>query len=185
DHPNSPGGRLGSPKMPGMQSFKAELGGMRYAENLILVTNLVRHLGLTPKKFSYLVKITSPSIGAYEPRSSGGTRSSWPPTLPTGVTHYYVSPAGSDANSGSQSAPWLTINHASRAIPSGAGAVVHVAAGTYNLTSATCIVSTHSGASVSAPIVFISDTQWGAKINGGKNCLSIWEMKGAAVKEVG
>jgi hypothetical protein len=92
-----------------------------------------------------------------------------------------VSPSGSDANSGSQSAPWLTINHASHAIPSGAGAVVHVAAGTYNLTSATCIVSTHSGASVSAPIVFLSDTQWGAKINGGNNCLTIWDITGAYV----
>ena len=178
---NSPGVRLCSPKMPGMQFLKAELGGMCYAEKQILRTNLVRHLGLTPKTFGYLVKITSPSIGAYEPGSSAGARSSWPPTLPSGVTHYYVSPSGSDANSGSQSAPWLTINHASHAIPSGAGAVVHVAAGTYNLTSATCIVSTHSGASVSAPIVFLSDTQWGAKINGGNNCLTIWDITGAYV----
>jgi hypothetical protein len=68
---NSPGVRLCSPKMPGMQFLKAELGGMCYAEKQILLTNLVRHLGLTPKTFGYLVKITSPSIGAYEPGSNG------------------------------------------------------------------------------------------------------------------
>src|SRR5215813_13580230 len=177
---NSPGGRRCSPKMLGMQPFQVEFGGICYAEMQILVTDLVPYLGLGAKTSSYLAKSTSPSIGAYEPGSSGKTRS-WPPTLPSGVTHYYVSPSGSDANRGSQSAPWLTINHASRAVPNGAGGVVHVAAGTYNLTSATCIVSTHSGASVSAPIVFLSDTQWGAKINGGNNCLTIWDITGAYV----
>jgi hypothetical protein len=178
---NSPGGLLCSPKIPGIQSFQAELGGMCYAGKQILVTNLVRYLDARAKTLSYLAKINSPSIGAYEPGSSAGPRSSWPPTLPSGVTHYYVSPSGSDASSGAQSAPWLTINRASRAIPSGAGAVVHVAAGTYNLTSATCIVSTHSGASVSAPIVFLSDTQWGAKIDGRNTCLTIWDITGAYV----
>src|SRR5215472_9067293 len=83
---------------------------------------------------------SSPSIGAYEPGSLPGIRVSWPPLLPSGLRQYYVSPNGSDANSGSQSSPWLTINHAAWAIPSGAGAIIHVARGDYNLTSATCIV---------------------------------------------
>src|SRR5262245_51709831 len=66
---------------------------------------LARHLGPRPKTFGYLAQIIPPSIGAYEPGSIAGTRSSWPPTLPSGVKHYYVSPSGRDANGGSQAAP--------------------------------------------------------------------------------
>jgi hypothetical protein len=96
-----------------------------------------------------------------------------------------VSPNGSDANSGSQSSPWLTINHAAWAIPSGAGAIIHVAPGNYNLTSATCIVVPRRAVSASAPVVFLSDTQWGAKVNGGGNCLLVWDVSGSYVDVYG
>ena len=47
----------------------------------------------------------------------------------TGAT-YYVSKSGSDSNSGSYTAPWLTIQHAASAVS--AGATVYVEAGVYN-----------------------------------------------------
>jgi Protein of unknown function (DUF1565) len=43
---------------------------------------------------------------------------------------YYVAKSGSDSNSGSYTAPWLTIQHAASTVT--AGATVYVEAGTYN-----------------------------------------------------
>ena len=60
---------------------------------------------------------------------------------------YYVAKTGSDSNSGSASAPWLTIGHA--ALEATAGATVYVGAGTYNES----VTFANSGTS-SAPIVF-------------------------------
>ena len=60
---------------------------------------------------------------------------------------FYVSKSGSDTNSGSASAPWLTIGHA--ALEAQAGATVYVEAGTYNES----VLFANSG-TVSAPIVF-------------------------------
>ena len=60
---------------------------------------------------------------------------------------YYVAKNGSDSNSGSASAPWLTIGHA--AVEAQAGATVYVGAGTYNES----VTFANSGTS-SAPIVF-------------------------------
>jgi hypothetical protein len=45
-------------------------------------------------------------------------------------TTYYVSKNGKDSNSGSYTAPWLTIQHAANSVA--AGATVYVEAGTYN-----------------------------------------------------
>jgi hypothetical protein len=45
-------------------------------------------------------------------------------------TTYYVSKSGSDSNSGTEAAPWLTIQHAADA--AGEGSTVYVKAGTYN-----------------------------------------------------
>lgn len=69
----------------------------------------------------------------------------------------YVSTIGNDSNLGSLSAPFRTIQKA--ASMAAAGTTVHVAAGTY----AETISSTKSGTSL-APIRFVSDTKWGAKI---------------------
>ena len=60
---------------------------------------------------------------------------------------YYVAKTGSDSNSGSASAPWLTIGHA--ALEAQAGSTVYVGAGTYNES----VTFANSGTS-SAPIVF-------------------------------
>ena len=61
--------------------------------------------------------------------------------------YYYVAENGSDSNSGSASAPWLTIGHA--ALKAKAGSTVYVGAGTYNES----VTFANSGTS-SAPIVF-------------------------------
>jgi hypothetical protein len=109
---------------------------------------------------------------------SGLAAGKWPPPLPSGAVHYYVSVSGSDSNSGSSSSPWLTINHASNAISAGSQPVViHVAPGNYNLTSSTCIKTTVSGSSA-APITFISDQRWGAKVIGSSGCLHQWYVTG-------
>ncbi len=60
---------------------------------------------------------------------------------------YYVAKTGSDSNSGSASAPWLTIGHA--ALEAKAGSTVYVGAGTYNESD----LFANSG-TASAPIVF-------------------------------
>jgi hypothetical protein len=60
---------------------------------------------------------------------------------------YYVAKNGSDSNSGSASAPWLTIGHA--AAVAQANSTVYVGAGTYNES----VLFANSGTS-SAPIVF-------------------------------
>ena len=75
---------------------------------------------------------------------------------------YYVAKTGSDSNSGSASAPWLTIGHA--ALEAQAGSTVYVGAGTYNES----VTFANSGTS-SAPIVF--DGQGVAIVDGtGVSC---------------
>jgi hypothetical protein len=54
------------------------------------------------------------------------------PPAATNANQYYVSPTGSDANAGTQAAPWRTIGHAAASFVLGSGgAVVHVADGSY------------------------------------------------------
>ncbi len=76
----------------------------------------------------------------------------------TSIYHLYVSPSGSDSNSGSIAAPFRTISKAaSVAKPS---TTVHVAAGTYGN-----VVNSKSG-TATGRLRFVSDTKWGAKIVG-------------------
>ncbi len=63
------------------------------------------------------------------------------------ATTYYVAKTGSDSNSGSQTAPWLTIGHAASKVA--AGDTVYVGAGTYSES----VTFSTSGTS-SAPITF-------------------------------
>lgn len=97
------------------------------------------------------------------------------PPGPQFVTNYYVAAGGSDANDGSVSAPWATIQHAADVVAP--GWVVHVAPGTYapvnNQTSGTAI----------ARIRFISDIQWGATIQGAG--ASAWTNSGSYVDIMG
>jgi hypothetical protein len=60
---------------------------------------------------------------------------------------YYVAKTGNDSNSGTKTAPWLTISHA--ATEAKAGSTVYVGAGTYNES----VAFANSG-TASAPIVF-------------------------------
>jgi hypothetical protein len=87
------------------------------------------------------------------------------------VNHYYVATTGSDSGSGSQASPWKTINHASSALSLGSGGtVVHIAQGTYG-----CVTTNRSGTS-SQRIVYVSDSQYGAKIS--CNSTVLWQNNG-------
>jgi hypothetical protein len=78
--------------------------------------------------------------------------------------NYYVSTTGSDSGgNGSTSQPWATIAHASTKV--GAGAVVHVAAGTYNGS-----FNTTSSGTASAYITYVATT---ANFSGPINCAQV------------
>ncbi len=115
---------------------------------------------------------------------------------PVARTEYFVAPTGSDLNDGSATKPWATINHASSALIVGTeGVTVHVAPGTYSPpTSAACattqsyanscgIWTARSGTST-APIVYISDQMWGAKIIPA-DAYSAWYNSGDYVSIIG
>jgi hypothetical protein len=107
-------------------------------------------------------------IGAYEYVSA-----------PTSGTNYYVNPStGSDANAGTQTAPWRTINYADAHIR--AGDTVHLMPGTYT----GCVITSTNG-TAAAPITYISDTTRGAKLDGQGQCSSIWEERGDYVRVYG
>src|SRR5262245_49994211 len=89
----------------------------------------------------------------------------------------YVAPGGDDAADGSQAAPWATIGFSATQVA--AGDTVHVAPGTY----AESITSSASGAD-GAPIVFVSDTPWGAKLDATGNYTG-WHNTGDWVEIVG
>lgn len=85
--------------------------------------------------------------------------------------HLYVATTGSDSNPGTYSAPFRTLQKA--ATVASAGVTVHVAPGTYNgkaycnisgIVNGTTGVCMNKSGSPSAPITFISDVKWGAKL---------------------
>jgi len=88
----------------------------------------------------------------------------------------YVSPVGKDEDSGSSATPWATIQHA--ADSARPGDVVHVAPGNYSGP----IITAVSG-SPSARIRFISDVQFGAKLNA--SAYTTWTNKGDYVDILG
>ena len=63
---------------------------------------------------------------------------------------FYVSPSGSDSNTGTQLSPWKTIQHAANSVH--AGDTIYVRAGTYN-ESVTIAVS---GSAAAGPVIFQS-----------------------------
>jgi hypothetical protein len=96
----------------------------------------------------------------------------------TANDHVYVAADGSDANPGTQAAPFLTIAHAdSRA---SAGSTVHVAPGTYDVsapkTNSAGIRTTRNGTPF-ARIRFVSDVIGAAKIVMSGNGIA-WNSKG-------
>jgi Ca2+-binding RTX toxin-like protein len=92
------------------------------------------------------------------------------------ATDLYVSPNGSDSNSGTQASPFKTILAASKVAQP--GATVHVAAGTYE----GGFITTASG-TASNPIHYVSDTKWGAVIVPAANSTydMAWDNRGAYV----
>jgi parallel beta-helix repeat protein len=103
---------------------------------------------------------SSPTVSPTASPTSSPTQTSAPATNPwplVGTKSLYVSPTGSDSNPGTSSAPFRQVSKAASVAT--AGTVVHVAPGTYGY-----VESTTSGTS-SAPITFVSDTKWGAKIS--------------------
>jgi Protein of unknown function (DUF1565) len=102
-------------------------------------------------------------------------------TTPPTTYNYYVSPTGSDSNSGSSSAPFRTLARAARAAtrPS---TTVWVAPGTY----AGGIKTTYSGTS-SGRIYWVSTTKWGAKVVPPSSSTnnSAWDNRGNYVSIIG
>ncbi len=88
---------------------------------------------------------------------------------------YYVSPSGNDSNSGTQASPFRTITHTDSVVVP--GDTVHVAPGSY----AGAFITYTNGASGS-PVTYISDTKWGAIIQGSGtgnlNYTAGWEIHG-------
>ncbi|HEY0565188.1 MAG TPA: choice-of-anchor Q domain-containing protein [Terriglobales bacterium] len=84
-------------------------------------------------------------------------------STPSTGRQLYVAPSGSDSGDGSVTRPWHTLSHAdANARP---GDVIHVAAGTYpsSAESGARLKTVNSG-TAQAPIVWVSDTKWTAKI---------------------
>jgi hypothetical protein len=94
----------------------------------------------------------------------------------------YVSTGGSDSADGSKGAPWKTIRKAAGAAV--AGDTVHVAPGEYDET-----FTSSADGTAAAPIVFLSDTLWGAKIVGPPHVtggpVAVWNALGDHVDIVG
>ncbi len=93
-------------------------------------------------------------------------------TVSTGSStakHYYAAPAGSDANLCTAAAPCYTMRRVSQLLAPGDTA--HFAPGNYTWSYSTNKVTVSGTAS--APIVYLSDTKWGAKIY-GSGCDPIW-----------
>lgn len=102
------------------------------------------------------------------------------PPAPASKFNSYVSPDGSNSNSGSEFSPYLTIQHAANmAVP---GTTIHVAKGTY----AGGLKTTASG-DANNRIQYISTEKWGAKIvpplRSSTN--TAWDNRGSYVDIVG
>ena len=102
-------------------------------------------------------KQTITAVSQYDTKASASVSVNVSSGPSNGV--YYVSNSGSDTNDGSACHPWATINHADKMVRP--GMTVHVSPGTYKTT-----LSTSASGTASAPIKYISDVQWGAKIVG-------------------
>jgi parallel beta-helix repeat protein len=96
----------------------------------------------------------------------------------------YVSPSGSDGNSGSSTSPFATIQHAIDV--SGAGDVVHVLAGTYSGTaSPLAYVRSSTSGTASEPVVFCSDPPGAAKLDGQNVLTTGFYLEGSYVHVLG
>jgi len=98
-------------------------------------------------------------------------------TTTTSIYHLYVSPTGSDSNTGSSASPYRTISKAASVAKP--GTTVHVAPGTYSGN-----VATKTSGTSTNPIIFLSNTTWGAKVV-GSGTEAMWTNNGNYVQIVG
>jgi hypothetical protein len=89
-------------------------------------------------------------------------------------TCYYVSPTGSDSNSGTSAAPFQTIQHAADIV--NPGDTVIVEDGIYNggCTALTQTVTVNRGGTSGNFVSFKSANKYGAKLDGGNICRDGW-----------
>lgn len=133
------------------------------------------------------VTVTARSV--YDTTAAANAAVTVTPSTTSNGKDFYVSTSGSDSNDGSAAHPWRTIQHASSLVT--AGYTVHVLPGTYNVSSCAypggvcSSISTSASGTASAPIRFISDTKWGAKIVSGNNTYYAWQVDGEYVDIVG
>jgi len=111
-------------------------------------------LGITTVSMCWIICFTLATLFA-----NSGCGPTVPPSAvtPAAARDYYVSRAGNDANDGSVSRPWATIQHAAETVQP--GSVVHVAPGTYSGP-----IMTRANGNANARIRFISDQTWAAHI---------------------
>lgn len=102
------------------------------------------------------------------------------PCTPTGAgVCRYVATNGSDSNPGTSAQPYLTIQHAADLVNPGDEVIVR--SGTYTGGSGTLVSVSRSGTATN-PIVFVSDVQFGAKLDGSNNTTTEgWSVNGAYV----
>lgn len=93
------------------------------------------------------------------------TVSSTPPPTGCATACHYVDPAGSDANPGTSTAPWQTIQHAADVMNPGDTVIVND--GVY--TGGTSVVTISGSGTASAWLVFRAAHRWGAVIDGQNN----------------
>jgi len=154
------------------QTFTASVTGSNNSQVVWLVNGVTggtSALGTISASGLYVAPATVPNspvsisaVSVADPSKSANAIVSFssPPPPPSSGTNYYVSPSGADGNDGSQSHPWLTIQHAANVVT--AGATVHVAPGSYS-----GAITTQTSGAATARIRFISDVQWGAILRAG------------------
>jgi hypothetical protein len=92
----------------------------------------------------------------------------WITVATAGAATYYISPAGSDSNSGSSNAPFKTIQKAANIV--NPGDTVIVEDGTYTDTDGDgFIVNLNRGGTSSSWVTFKAANKWGAKLDGQNN----------------
>jgi parallel beta-helix repeat protein len=83
------------------------------------------------------------------------------------VRDLYISPSGSDSNSGTQAAPFASFKKADSVIQ--AGGTVYVLPGTYNGSTAQNTIRIAASGTKSARIRWVAETKWAARIVGHVN----------------
>jgi len=120
---------------------------------------------------SFTVQVTDASLLTAQQNLSISTAAGTA-CAPTGSgVCYYVSPTGADSNSGTSTAPFLTIQHAANVV--NPGDMVIVRDGTYNNAAVSGVGSKlivmSRGGTAANHVVFTAEHKWGAKVDGLNN----------------